>query len=170
MVNKSFDFDRIIVGPYGLFTDRSGRFIVAREVNASSDSSEVLSLLSSAPRFSTVREFGIAHFCIANQCDEPLAEVREYAIVENIDFSYGDGSGGSSDGMSTAAGMFGTFMEVFGGWRDFYNEVHKAGGVMLLEWDQDGIDYDRISSYVVRLMLMGTKAERLIVGEGFRLW
>lgn len=167
MVNKSFHFDRIIVGPYGLFTDRSGRFIVAREVATSSDSGEVLSLLSSAPRFSTVREFGIARYM--SDEDGYMAEVREYAIVEDIDFSYGDGSGGSSDGMSTAAGMFGTFMEVFGGWYEFYHGVLRNGGVMLLEWDQDGIDYDRISSYVVKLILMGSKAERLIKSEGYRL-
>jgi hypothetical protein len=168
MVVKSLHFDRRIVGPYGLFTDRSGRFIVAREVNASSDSSEVLSMLSNAPRFSTVREFGIARYM--SDSDGYMAEVREYAIVEDIDFSYGDGYGGSSDGMHIAAGMFGSFMEVFGGWRSFYNEVHKAGGVMLLEWDEDGLDYDRLSSYVVRLLMMGGVAERLIKSEGYRLW
>ena len=169
MVKKSFHFDRCIVGPYGLFTDRGGRFIVAREVNASSDSSEVLSLLSNAPRFSTVREFGIARYMFDDD-NGFMAEVREHAIVEDIDFSYGDGYGGSSDGMHIAGSMFGTFMEVFGGWRSFYNEVHRAGGVMLLEWDEDGIDYDRISSYVVRLILMGGRAERLIKSEGYRLW
>jgi hypothetical protein len=168
MVKKSFHFDRCIVGPYGLFTDRSGRFIVAREVNASSDSGEVLSMLSSAPRFSTVREFGIARY--VSDDDGFMAEVREYAIVEDIDFSYGDGYGGSSDGMHIACSMFGVFLGVFGGWRDFYNEVHRAGGVMLLEWDEDGIDYDRISSYVVRLILTGGVAERLIKSEGYRLW
>jgi hypothetical protein len=102
--------------------------------------------------------------------DGYMAEVREHAIVEDIDFSYNDGYGESDDGMHIAAGMFGSFMEVFGGWRSFYSELHKAGGVMLLEWDEDGLDYDRISSYVVRLMLMGGRAERLIKSEGFSIW
>lgn len=168
MVIKPLSFHRHLVGPYGLFSDQSGNFIVGREVKVSSPSSEVSRLLSNSPRFSSIGEFygsGVAF--IANECDLPLLEVREYVEVEKVDFDYGFENPGH---LTIAGGIFNSLMLMFGGWREFYREVVNSGGGMDIVWDEDGIDYERIIDYTVRLMISGGVAERLIKSEGYRLW
>lgn len=163
MVTRSLSFQRHLVGPYGLFSDQNGCFIVGREVKASSQSSEVLKLLSSAPRFSSIVEpYGSGVDFVA----------KEYAEIESIDFDYGhlDSKTMCPDHLTVAAGIFNTLMLVFGGWREFYRDVVRNGGGMDLAWDEDGIDYERIIDFTVRLRMTGGIAERLIKTEGYNLW
>ena len=171
MVMKALTFQLHLVGPYGLFSDQSGRFIVGREVNVSSQSSEASRLISSSPRFSSTCEFyssGVGF--IANEGDVPLLEVKEYVEVEEIDFSYDNVYSGEAGPLTLAGGIFDSLMLVFGGWRDFYREVRRSGGGMDLAWDEDGIDYERIIDFTIRLRMTGGVAERLIKSEGYRLW
>lgn len=171
MVIKPLSFHRHLVGPYGLFSDQSGNFIVGREVKVSSPSSEVLSVISVAPRFSSVGEaLGVSFANI--DADIPVAQVKEYVEIECIDFDYGHvGMMYSSvDHLSIAGAVFCSTMKMFGGWKEFYREVLRNGGGMSLQWDEDGIDYERIIDYTVRLTMTGGVAERLIKSEGYRLW
>ena len=173
MVTRSLSFQRHLVGPYGLFSDQNGCFIVGREVKASSQSSEVLKLLSSAPRFSSIVEpCGSWVAFTAAESDVALLEVKEYVEVESIDFDYGhlDSKTMCPDHLTVAAGIFNTLMLVFGGWREFYRDVVRNGGGMDLAWDEDGIDYERIIDFTVRLRMTGGIAERLIKTEGYNLW
>ena len=175
MAIKPLTFQRHIVGPYGLFSDLSGRFFVGREVNTSSPSSEVLSALGTAPRFCAPVEFsrGVSRF-VAGECDDALLEYREYVEIEEIDFGYGSVLDSAYhrdiDHLEVAGFLFGSMMKVFGGWKVFYREVVEGGGAMDLAWDEDGIDYERIIDYTVRLRITGGVAERLIKSEGYRLW
>jgi hypothetical protein len=156
-----------------MFSDLSGRFYIGREVTASSQSSEVRTLLSTAQRFSSIGELVGVSF--ANTVFNPsVAEIKEYVVIEEIDFDYGNGrilsAYQASDHLVIAGAMFGSLIDIFGGWRSFYREVVGAGGSMSLEWDSDGVDYERLIDYTVRLKMVGGLAERLIISEGLRLW
>lgn len=178
MVKVPLVYQRPIVGPYGLFSDNHSRFVIGREVAASSTSGEVLSFMGGAPRFSAMSELGGGGVVfVANACDTPLLEFKEYVEVEEVDFDYGHISMFrnyedhiSIAGVSIAGGVFCSFMLAFGGWHEFYHEVLRSGGSMNLAWDEDGVDYERIIDYVVRLRMVGGRAERLIKSEGYRLW
>jgi hypothetical protein len=147
------------VGPYGLFSDESGQFTVGREVNASSHSSEVSELVSKAPRFSSWSGY-------SRNID--LGEV-EYVNVQDIDFNY---DGDVDEPMYIAAKVFYAVINVFGEWREFIREVRSASGAVNMDmgFDEDGMDYERLAKYSVKLLLVGGEAERLMKLEGISLW
>jgi hypothetical protein len=159
MVQYKLRFHFQIVGPYGLFSDESGQFTVGREVNASSHSSEVSELVSKAPRFSSWSRY-------SRNID--LVEV-EYVNVQDIDFSY---DGDIDEPMYIAAKVFYAVINVFGEWREFIREVRSASGTINMDicFDEDGMDYERLAKYSVKLLLAGGEAERLMKLEGIRLW
>lgn len=170
MVRYQLSFVAQIVGPYGLFSDGSGQFIVGREVNTSSQSSEVLRLVSSAPRFSSIGEVGGFSFSAVVGDDAPVvAEIKEYARIEDVDFSF---DGDVDEPMYIAAKGFYAAINIFGGWRDFVREVRSASGTIDLDigFDEDGMDYERLAEYSVKLVLVGGETERLMRSEGFSLW
>lgn len=159
MVQYKLRFHAQIVGPYGLFSDESGQFTVGREVNASSHSSEVSELVSKAPRFSSWSQY-------SRNID--LVKL-EYVNVQDLDFSY---DRDVDEPMYIAAKVFYAVINVFGGWREFIREVRSASGAINMDicFDEDGIDYERLANYSVKLLLAGGEAERLMKLEGISLW
>jgi hypothetical protein len=99
-----------------------------------------------------------------------MREVKEYIEVEEIDFDYGHLYPGDTGPFYLAGVMFYSIMLMFGGWRDFYREMRKSGGSMDLAWDEDGVDYERIIDFTIRLKMVDSNAEKLIKSEGYRLW
>jgi hypothetical protein len=159
MVQYKLRFHAQIVGPYGLFSDESGQFTVGREVNASSHSSEVSEFISKASRFSSWSAY-------SRNID--LGEV-EYVNVQDIDFNY---DGDVDEPMYMAAKVFYAVINVFGEWQEFIREVRSASGSidMAVGFDEDGMDYERLAEYSVKLLLVGGEAERLMKLEGISLW
>lgn len=169
MVVKPLRLISQLVGPYGLFMGGHSGFTVARKVNASSHSSEVLKFLSSAssPRFIAIEDQPCT-FTGNSLSDLALGEMSEFAIVEKVNFSY---RSGVDEPMSIAGYMFSSVIKAWGGWREFIRDIRGAGGrIELMQYDEDGIDYERLAEYSVRLMLVGGESERLMKSEGLSLW
>jgi hypothetical protein len=169
MVQYKLRFHAQIVGPYGLFSDESGQFTVGREVNASSHSSEVSEFISKAPRFSSIGEVGGFSFSVVGDDVPVVAEIKEYVNVQDIDFNY---DGDVDEPMYMVAKVFYAVINVFGEWKDFVRYVRSASGTINMDigFDEDGMDYERLAEYSVKLLLVGGEAERLMKLEGISLW
>lgn len=158
------------LGPaYGLFSDDEGYFTVARRADVSSASGEVLQLLgnASSPRFRCIVESGI-EFSSGSTDDICMGEIVEFVEIERVYFSFGSGV---DEPLYTVASMFYSLIKVYGGWREFVREVRTDGGSLMLDhFDEDGMDYERLADYSVRLMLTGKKSDRLMKSERAGLW
>lgn len=159
MVIESPRFIDWLGGAYGLFSDDEGYFTVARRADVSSTSGEVLQLLGSAssPRFTS----GFTD-------DLYMGEMVEFVEIERVYFSFGSGI---DEPLYLAASMFHSLIRACGGWREFVKDARAGGGSLMLDhFDEDGIDYERLADYSVRLLLTGKKSERLMRSEGAGLW
>jgi hypothetical protein len=163
MVVNPAHFQCSLVGPYGLFYSSPGRFFVGREVAASSTSSEVLNLASIASRFTCIGEIGGFSFSSADSL-LGTPEVKEWFEVEDVSFSY---DANPDSDMFIAASVFHSKINIWGGWRVFFKDVRGSSDI---GYDEDGIDYERLAAYSIKLLLVGGKAERLIKSEGYSLW
>jgi hypothetical protein len=70
------------------------------------------------------------------------------------------------------AEMFYTVVKVFGGYNEFVSEVYRDGIVdePVVHFDEDGLDYERVSDYGIRLKIVDEVALRLIRSEGYSIW
>jgi len=158
-----------LVGPYSVHWDGSGGLIVARRVNTSSHSSDVLSVLGDASyvRFNSWEEHS-GDACILR--DEPSLESM-YEYVKLCDLSISPIYHNNDSDQVLIAEMFYTVVKVFGGYREFVSEVYKDGIVGVdIHFDEDGLDYERVNDYGIRLKIVDEVTLRLIHSEGYSVW
>lgn len=177
MAMNLYSFHHWLVGPYSVHWDGSGGLIVARRVNTSSHSSDVLRVLGDASyvRFNSWEELGDlpgnGDVCIPRDDESSLESMYEYVKLCDIP-SVLIKSDHSNNTHIRITEMFYTVVKVFGGYNQFVSEVYADGvGLDLDAWmDEDGLDYERVHDYGIRLKIVDEVALRLIHSEGYSIW
>lgn len=176
MVPATYSFHHWLVGPYSVHWDGSGGLIVARRVNTSSHSSDVLRVLGDASyvRFNSWEELGDlpgnGDVCIPRDDESSLESMYEYVKLCDIP-SVLVKSDHSNNTDLLIAGIFYAVVKVFGGYNEFVSEVYRDGIVNVdLDFDEDGLDYDRVNDYGIRLKIVDKVTLRLIRSEGYSIW
>ena len=172
MVPATYSFHHWLVGPYSVHWDGSGGLIVARRVNTSSHSSDVLSVLGDASyvRFNSWEEHHWDHGSWPSSDEPSLESMYEYVKLCNLDVVTLKDSG-CSDSHVLIAEMFYIVVKLFGGYNEFVSEVYRDGIVSVdVHFDEDGLEYDRVNDYGIRLKIVDEVALRLIHSEGYSIW
>ncbi len=170
MAVNLYSFHHWLVGPYSVHWDGFGGLIVARRVNTSSHSSDVLSVLGDASyvRFNSWEEH---HWDHGSWPSEVSSLESTYEYVKLCDLGVAPYHSNDSAPVLVAE-MFYAVVKVFGGYNEFVSEVYRDGGgdEPVVHFDEDGLDYDRVKNYGIRLKIVDEVALRLIRSEGYSIW
>lgn len=171
MAMNLYSFHHWLVGPYSVHWDGSGGLIVARRVNASSHSSDVLRVLGDASyvRFNSWEEHHWDHGSWPSSDVSSLESMYEY--VKLCDLSISPIYHNNDSDQVLIAEMFYTVVKVFGGYKEFVLDVYRDGTVgICVHFDEDGLDYERVNDYGIRLKIVDEVTLRLIHSEGYSIW
>jgi hypothetical protein len=79
--------------------------------------------------------------------------------------------GQTNDSFVSIADIFYTVVKVFGDYNEFVSEVYRDGIVNVdVYFDEDGLDYERVNDYSMRLKIVDEVTLRLIRSEGYSIW